>query len=403
MSDFTALDRELLANAEQALADGLAIKRWWQDRDAGTNFAETFPLIRSYNPADRSYGLFDTVPLRGQTVPVMGVVQESLFDRIKDGPALIRDELRDFVLHYFMRVSDFNRPTAYAPPGRRRYANSSLSWYPESQPGRAGFGYSQHYYKLASNGQTGKFALDQASEIIDLREIGPTYEWILVRVRIFDFNLTFHPFGEDGPAAQIPLDEQNYLLLSRDFIVNEDGPGGDGHYGLGYALLRNPGTPGLLAYGPGQFESGFQTIDFRVLADGSIHAKLAFVVNRPAKILNFPIDPADWTFMLTNFVTLGIFDRVLSPLRAIFDRSPLHLDPVDPVFAYVDLANAITGGFAARELAISRPQLEKDFLIQHFLQHYEVLTGALLTWRSVADWLNASTVPQWMQRGVLVQ
>ena len=33
-----------------------------------------------------------------------------------------------------------------------------------------------------------------------------------------------------------------------------------GEYGLGYAFVRSPDGPGILAYGPGQFQSGFQTI-----------------------------------------------------------------------------------------------------------------------------------------------
>src|SRR6185503_16046328 len=99
-------DRVVIDDAERALADGLSLKRWWQQKEATNSYAEPFELARIFNRAARVTGFFDAAPLRDCTLPVMGLVQEMLFDQPKQGsPALVRDELREFVLHYFMRVS----------------------------------------------------------------------------------------------------------------------------------------------------------------------------------------------------------------------------------------------------------------------------------------------------------
>jgi hypothetical protein len=63
------------------------------------------------------------------------------------------------------------------------------------------------------------------------------------------------------------------------------------------------------------------------------------------------------------------------------------------------LANAVTGGQAAQQLCISREQLDKDFLVQHFMQHYVTIVGSLLTWRQIPNWLDAAALPDWVVAG----
>ena len=62
LEPLTAQDRELLERVEEARADGVALKRWW-DRTYPDGFAQKFNPERVFNrPAD-SFGFFDQVQL----------------------------------------------------------------------------------------------------------------------------------------------------------------------------------------------------------------------------------------------------------------------------------------------------------------------------------------------------
>jgi hypothetical protein len=184
-------------------------------------------------------------------------------------------------------------------------------------------------------------------------------------------------------------------VLSPDFVLNETDPepGVLGRYGFGYAFVHNE-SAGLLAYGPGEFDAAIELIQFHVLASGETRAHLVFVVNRPNQIVNATLDPVALSFGAADVVSLGAASTLFGPIRAALERLPLRLGPFDPISAYVSVANQITGGLAASELCISRRQLEKDFLVQHFMQHYQMLSGALLTWRRIPNWLDREALPK---------
>jgi len=63
------------------------------------------------------------------------------------------------------------------------------------------------------------------------------------------------------------------------------------------------------------------------------------------------------------------------------------------------LLNALTANQASETLCISRETLEVEFLIKHFMQHYQTMVGSLLTWRQVRDWLDAASLPEWVVAG----
>jgi hypothetical protein len=136
-----------------------------------------------------------------------------------------------------------------------------------------------------------------------------------------------------------------------------------------------------------------------VLESGETRARLVFIANRPERILNVSINPVDWSFRLADLMSFGLTSALFAPARNALNRLPLRLNGFDPVSAYVALANQLTGGLAAEELCISRDQLEKDFLIQHFMQHYQMLTGSLLTWRRIRNWLDTAALPEWVIKG----
>lgn len=401
VSVFTDYDRAILARVEQSLADGVALKAWWEQKDADGGYADSFELVRTANPSDTSYGFFDQVNLEDRTVPVMGVVEDLLYDQPKQAPRQqLRDEFREFVLHYFLRVSDYRVPEVYrgSEPLPRAPNRSRLSWCPRRVDTRMGFGYTQHYYKLRGSGIIDKFHEGQKYTIVDLREIGEKYEWIVLKVRIFDFNLTFR-LAEQAQLV-VPLNEETYLVLSRDFLLdkNDPAPGVLGQYGFGYAFIRNP-TTGALAYGPGQFDEAVKLINFQVLEGGEIRVRMIFVVNRPEQILNVSVNPAGWSFRLADFMSLGMASNLFGPFRRAFESSFPRLDGFDPLSAYISLANGLTGNLARDELCISREQLERGFLVQHFMQHYQMIVGSLLTWRQIPDWLDSDALPRWVVTG----
>lgn len=398
-TDLTDDDRAVLGQVESSLADGAALLSWWRGTDAANAYTRRFPLVRTFNVPDDSFAFFDQAPLPGRTLPVMGIVEDMLYDQPKTGAApTIRDELREFVLHYFMRISAFERPEAYIDAGNTAAPRlfPTLSWCPTYEANKTGFGFTQLYYKLRDSGEVGKFAEDQQSHIVDLRQIGTKYDWIVLKIRIYDFNFTIRPRGQESVQLIVPLKEESYLVVSPDFLVDEDDPSPDvlGRYGFGYAFIKDPFSSGPIAYGPGQFAASFQLIHFRVLAGGRIQLNLVFVANRPQQVLNVALDPVAWGLRLADISSFGMASAFLAPVRAVADRLPIRLGGVDPVRGFISLANVFSGGVAARSYCISTEQLERQFLVQHFMQHYQMVTSSLLTWRQQASWLDRASFPQ---------
>jgi hypothetical protein len=216
-------------------------------------------------------------------------------------------------------------------------------------------------------------------------------------VSIFDFAFTFK-LSSNGPELSIPLTEQSYLVLSRDFILNEDDPTPDcrGRYGFGYAFIQDP-KQGLIGYGPGQFSAAIELINFDVNEDGEIHVEMVFVVNQPERIANVSLNPVDWSFRLADLFSFGMTSRVFAPIKNSLEAMPV--ESFDPVYGFVSLVNTLSANQAAQQLCISKEQLNKDFLAQHFTQHYVTLVGSLLTWRQIPNWLDTAALPEWVVLG----
>ncbi len=433
-SSWSEEERRRLKSLERSLDDGLALKRWWEELDAqdpkvAYEGKDRFELSRTQNRPDTAFGFFGEVDLDDdRTMPVMGCIQEMFYDRPKtpatderevrekdikpedltlaNYPRWMSNQVREYVLRYFMRISDFRAPEAY--PDQRREEPPvylrPLSWCPAGDSARVGFGFEQLYYKDKKTGTVHKFPESDRFAVADLRHLGKEYEWIVIKVDIFDFKLKAAPLGDDGPQLVYPLGETSYLALSEDFVVDDDDPDGDsengdlGCYGLGYVFLKDP-EESLLGYGPGQFDAAFQTIRFHVRGAGEVSVRMAFVANRPGKILNVSIDPLNWTLRMTDAATFGTASMLLEPIKKLVEPLP-RPGGIDPVKVYVAAANALTGGYAKRELCVSKEQLERDFLLQHFIQHYNTIAGSVLTWRQIPDWLDREALPEWVKEGV---
>jgi hypothetical protein len=402
----TGEDRSILNIVEQYLQAGRALKSWWNNAELEGKQEQEFELERSLNRATRSRGFFGHALVQEQTVAIMGSVQDMLFDRVKIPADLARkdtewtrQQLREFVLRYFMRVSSFRAPEAAVCDDEPAVSSwlSGISWCAAPEIVREGFGFSQLYYKTVG-GEVGKFS--DTSAIVDMREIGDKYEWIVLKVRIFNFSVPTRPFGAAGPELVFNLDEESYLVVSRDFILDQDRPAPDvlGAYGVGYAFIKSP-KPGFLVFGPGEFAMAIELIEFRIAESGDISVHVVFVVNRPEAITNMPVDPVDWSFRLADRLSLGMATPLLNPLRAVMLRLRLRLGTFDPVYSYIGLMNLLTDGQSEEKLCISREQLDKRFLLQHFVQHYETMAGALFTWRQISDWLDSSALPRWVVTG----
>ena len=137
-----------------------------------------------------------------------------------------------------------------------------------------------------------------------------------------------------------------------------------------------------------------------MLDTGETRARLVFVANRPERMLNLPLDPIDWSFRLGDFLSVGLASSLFEPLRSFLGRLPLRIGGFDPLTTYVTLANLLTGGLAAPQWCISREQLERDFLVQHFMQHYRMMAGSRQTWGQIPDWLDSAGLPRWVVTGV---
>jgi hypothetical protein len=397
-------DRAILALADRTLAEGVEIQRWWEEKDKVGDYAERFDVVREFNQDDRSFGFFDRAPAGGRTIPVMGIVQEMFYDRQKQASGdIIREQLKEFVLRYFMRVSHLRQPEAVAeeknaPSGFTR----ALSWLPDKGERRVGMGYQQLYYKLTNTGEVGKFSEDERFRIVDLRDVGKVYAWIVLKVDIFDFNLQFAPFGAEAMKFQMPMKESTYLVLGPRFVTNRENPepGVLGEYGYAYAFIEHPIYPGPIAYGPGHFAAAVQSVNFKVAKDGEIRARAAFIVNRPDKIATMDIDPIGWGFQVADMLTFNMASRVMNPLKAAAERLPLRMSGIDPIQTYIWMANTMTGGLAGKQFGITKETLEKRMLVQHFMQHYAMLINSLLVWRLVPDWTEADKLPEFCTQGI---
>ena len=335
-------------------------------------------------------------------MPVMGSVQEQLYDRPKgagESASWMNAQAKEFLLRYFLRVGNFAPPEAF--PGRNGQAPPSylkpFSWFPQEES--AGFGFEQVYCRRAGGDQPEKFPDDERFAIVDLREIGTSYEWVVLKADVFDFELVLAPFGESYPRGAMPATEPSYLVLSAPFILEEESPeGGDaGHYGFGCAFLP-PAEESFLAHGLGSFEAAFCEIRFRVKHDGEVTSRVVFVANRPKKAVNVSLDPVDWGLRMADRVSGGSAAAVLEPMQRMWHRMP-GAGGVDVVQAFINAANMVTSGAAARSLGLSRKQLHKNFLVAQFAQQYNLVAGSLAAWRQIPDWLDREQLPDWVVWG----
>jgi hypothetical protein len=398
----TAKDAALLKDIESSIASARTLYAWWKSKEKSGSFADRFELARTFNQPDVGYGFFDSVPMVVGPLRIMGVHQQLHFSWPAPVIHKLHENLREYVLRYFLRSSSYNPPTSYFEQDKLSSVPflRPFGWCPDNSYAFEGFGYSQLYFER-QNGERRRFPASDRYQIVDLRDLGAIYNWVVAKVSILDFSLKVQPLGRQAPRLSFPIQEQTLVVLTPDFVVNVDHPepGILGEYGLGYALLAEAANSNdLLEYGPGHFSAGFQIIRFQLLEDGTTRVHLVFVVNRPERILNVNFDPVRWGFQLADVMSLGLASRVFWPVRQVLDALPLKIQGFDPLLWFVNAADVLTNG-VSRDFCISLESLEKFMLMQHFSQHYSMIVSALLTFGQSRNWSDPESVPDWVIEG----
>lgn len=399
-----AATKAMVASVARTQRTATQVRKWYEAKEQGGGFAHRFDVLRPTGAGDRCVGFFDSATVDGERLHLMGCVQEMLFDREKRAAGRdVRDQLREFVLRYFMRVSHARAPRS-VPPRESVTAGSLarfLSWHPGASDNRVGFGYEQLAYRERETGLVHQVPASLRGAIVDLRDVGPTFDWVAMRVNILDFNVPLAPLGRDRLHVHLPLNEITYILMTPEGVIDRErpSPGVLAEYGFSYGLMPYTHEESLLAYGPGQFLAGYQAIVFQLRDDGSIRVRAVFVVDRPTKVLKVDIDPVEWGFRVADLLTLRTASRALAPMRNLMRRLPLRLEQIDPVSLSIDAVNALSGGLAASRFGISMSRLEQLMLQQHHTQHHQMLLGSALVWRRVSDWTRPDSLPDVCRRG----
>src|SRR6185295_17950071 len=184
---------------EAALAQARDLKAWWSRVEAGEETIERFELFPAGPGSEPIWGFFGEAPVQGRNLPVMGDVVDDFFDQPRVPPSQQKQAARwmlaqveEFALHYWLRAEASALPQPYPELGHATAA-PYLSWlslcFPPGQ-GFSGYGNVQRLFRLRADGRVGEFPVRESTAIIDLRELGRTYEWITLDAREFDFDIT---------------------------------------------------------------------------------------------------------------------------------------------------------------------------------------------------------------------
>jgi hypothetical protein len=410
-AELTHHDLKILGEVDRSLANGLELRAWWERTSVTGDFEQRFPTALTINRPDESFAYFDHATVGGKSIPIMGDMQEMFYDNTKiprgatakarqDSVEWTRDQLQEYIMRYYSRTSSSALPKYYEPgaPNPPAYLNP-FGLCPRNETARAGFGQKQLYYKLLDSGLIGKFPKDEEITIIDLREIGTKYEWIIGDARMFGFQFSFVPLGDRFPYGELLLRETQLAIISKEFIVNNQYPwdsanGMVGEFGYGLATLKIPYDNTLVGYGPGYFDQGFMTYTWRMMQTGAIRTHMAFCVNQPDVVLNPALNPISYGVKVADALSFGFATDLLEKLpRAV--RGALQ----DPVFGSIALANIATLGWASRDLNLSQTGVMKLFLYYHYLVIYTLVANSVATWRQIPDWLDTVALPEWVVKG----
>lgn len=379
-------DKAILANVDTAIRQGRELNLWWQ----GNKSAVTrIPFMRQlHNPPEWNYGFLENAVTSAGSLPVAGVIQCQLYSS-PGGPGakitkpdleFISSQAHEFMMRHFMRLTSADDPAAAS---------------------RSGWGYRQVYYKLAKDGKIRKFPENQQTKIVDLREIGPVYDWIVFQVRIFGFDISIDLSPGEGPKLQVNTEQPVYTVLTPDFVVQHPKsgihPARDGivaTYGYGYSVVPDTTRQSIIAALPSAIDNTLETLRLDVHEDGRVWACMDFITPQPAKILN--TDPVSLGFRVADFFSFGTASRVLAPLKkALTEIVPSP----DPVYTGISLLNAATANAASDYLSIDKRHLFMKLMALHYTDVYDMYNLSASHFRQVDDWTDTASLPDWARFG----
>lgn len=388
---------EVLDWVHQGSRDSTELYDWWLSARL-ENRLVTSPAVRESQFGNSNFMFLDQAPLERGLLPVIGLEQDLFYDRPplpasqqRTSAEWYRKQVREFVLRYFMRI-------ATTREFRDEIENDSS---PRIRPSREGayegWGYYQLYFESAETGEILEFLPEDRFRPIDLREIGPKYEWVVFKIRFFDFIFQRALTTADGPRLDIPVTLDTYVVINSRFVIDRENPepGVIGEYGFGTPVVPVPDPESILAYGPGQLSTAFQFITFRVMDDGEVRVRNLLVANRPTRLLNFR--PLALSLELADVLSLGLFSPLLRRLRRVLER--LNLPPIPLLFTFANLANTLSGGLAAYQWCVSREQIYREVMATHYFSLENLVFQTLSVWNSVGDWLDEASLPQWIREG----
>lgn len=391
-------DKALLANVDTAIRQGRELNLWWQGNKSAVS---RFQFMRQlHNPPEWNYGFLDNAVTSAGSLPVAGVIQSQLYST-PEGPGgtvtrpdleFVSAQAREFMMRHFMRLTS----------ARNHAISGSEAALPKARQGaaaaaRRGWGYRQLFYKLAKNGRIGKFPEDQQTQIVDLREVGPVYEWIVFQVRIFGFDISVDLSPGEGPKLQIITEQPVHTVLTPDFVVQDPMSGirraRDGvvaSYGYGYSVVPDTAQQGIIAALPSAIDNTLETLRLDVHEDGRVWACMDFITPQPARILN--LDPVSLGFQVADFFSFGTASRVLAPVKKTL--SELVPSP-DPVYAGISLLNAATANAASDYFSIDKRHLFMKLMALHYTDVYDMYNLSASHFRQAGDWTDTASLPDW--------
>lgn len=434
------LDHARLARVDRSLARAHALKTWWEGRFAkwineydGNKLAaivttEThphcFPLARAIpvgGNTEANYGFFDRAPIDGELKPVMGLVQQTLFDQpkahfVKKAPSREqalkdwRDGLRAFVLHHLIRLTGLYEIAPYVDPRARPIEPwlRPISWCQSGEDRRSGFSFSQVYYKRTKTGRVGKFR-DADRARLDTSTLGATYEWIVVGIKIHDLHLRHPAFDR----LSFPISDEVFAIMSPELVVDEPAAGRrpSGIFGFGYASLEDPPPQGTgLVWQRPAF--GFQLNLFVVQDDGRILARVTTLTDKLTWLLG--VNPWEFARRLDDQFSFGVFgqalnagagliDRVMpglvaetmGPIRQLMNGAPSGV--IQPFSAFLRMIDSVPYDFGAKQLCMSEDEVVRSLLSDLVRSQHSTIVGSRGLWRAVPNWADERALPDWVR------
>ena len=399
----TSREYELLTQVELYLDRGRELLDWWR----GLPARRVRPALRTRPHLQRAGHRLRLLRHRDRRrpMPVMGNFQEMFYDQPKagrnrgvDGGVDARPGagVRAALLHAGLRL---RAPQGFADSWRppTSSAVSAAALVPRRTPALRGFGFQQLYYKRRGRRGAAAFPDERALAIVDLRELGERYEWIVVKVCIFDFEFHRRAVRCGRPAMSRAAREESYLCCRADL---RDRRGGRrrraccGRYGVGYAFIQQPDS-GHAGVRPGRVRRRHRDDHLRgprrrlgARADGLRRQPAG--AHRRTSSSTRSAGPRTGCGMTWP---LGLRHRGTAPSPA--SPTPCRARARDrPGVRLHRSRRRVSGGLSADRAVHHARAARQRVPVQHYMQHYQTIAGSLATWRLVPDWLRWASLPR---------